>query len=176
MARRYWDIHISPHLSANDVSKVQIYFPIAPDLNGLNSVLGRWRWQSVVANHQALNAYLLNLQPFQRSENTWLAILNDISVKGKHIDLVPQTRREDTLTTVTGQDGGSVSWGSGVTFGRGVSIMGAPIDPHTQRIVPTSGVTEAREIWVSFIIDGHGVNALGFCSDACRSIDLYRRY
>lgn len=46
--------------------------------------------------------------------------------------------------------------------------MGAPVDPRTQRIVPTPGVTEQMEIWVSFILEGYGVNALGFCKEACQ--------
>lgn len=32
---------------------------------------------------------------------------------------------------------GSVSWGSGVTFGPGVSIMGEPVDPATQKTAST---------------------------------------
>jgi hypothetical protein len=46
--------------------------------------------------------------------------------------------------------------------------MGAPIDPITQRIVPTPGVTEQAETWVSFIFESYGINALGFCKDACQ--------
>lgn len=46
--------------------------------------------------------------------------------------------------------------------------MGAPVDPRTQRIVPTPGVTEQVEIWVSFVLEGYGVNALGFCREACQ--------
>ena len=55
-----------------------------------------------------------------------------------------------------------------MTFGGGVSVMGAPINPATQRIVPTPGVTEKIETWVSFVIEGYHVNAAGFCKEACQ--------
>ena len=77
---------------------------------------------------------------------------------------------EERRITVTGPSGGKVSWGPGVTFGSGVSVAGAPIDPRSQRIVPTPGVTEEIEIWVSFEIQGYGVNAAGFCTDTCRAV------
>jgi hypothetical protein len=102
--------------------------------------------------------------------NVWLGILNDLAVQGKHIDLVPQTRIEERRITVTGP-GGSVSWSAGnVTFGSGVSVSGAPIDPKTQRIVPTPGTMEKIEIWVNFLIAGYEVNAAGFCKDACARV------
>jgi hypothetical protein len=46
--------------------------------------------------------------------------------------------------------------------------MGAPIDPRTQQIVPTPGVTEQIVIWVSFLIDGFGIDAARFIKDASR--------
>jgi len=51
-------------------------------------------------------------------------------------------------------------------------VVGAPIDPTTQRVVPTPGVLEEIETWVAFVIQGHGVNAAGFCRDACRDARL----
>lgn len=51
-------------------------------------------------------------------------------------------------------------------FGGGVSVMGAPVDPATQRIVPTPGVTEREEVWVAFLLEGFDINALGFCQEA----------
>ncbi len=166
VARRYWDLHIAPNLSDDDKRAAGVYFPIAPDQNGLDSILGRWRWKTVRAQHQAIYDYFLKYQPFQHPANKWLVILNDLAVQGKHIDLVPQRRLEEHRVTVTGH-GASVNWGPGVTFGGGVSVMGAPIDPATQRIMPTPGVTERVERWVSFVIEGHGVNAAGFCNEAC---------
>jgi hypothetical protein len=38
------------------------------------------------------------------------------------------------------------------------------------KIVPTPGVTQTVEIWVGFEIEGYGVNALGFCQSALKSV------
>ena len=165
LARRYWETHVSRDINAEDRAAASVYFPVVDDLNAFDSVLGRWRWKSVRQQHQKIYDYLLERQPFKAKENHWLKVLNDVSVQGKHIDLVPQSRVEETRVTVKSK-GGSVSWGPGVTFGSGVYIMGAPVDPRTQRIVPTSGVTESVETWVSFLIEEHGVNALGFCKES----------
>jgi hypothetical protein len=94
-------------------------------------------------------------------------VVDDLAVAGKHIDLVPQTKVEERRVTVSREGGGSVSWGQGVTFGPVVRVQGAPVDPRTQRIVPTPGVTEKVESWVSFIIKDHNVNAAGLCKEAC---------
>ena len=132
----------------------------------MDSILGRWRWKAVRAQNQAIYDYLLAQQPFHNAGNSWLAVVDDLAIAGKHIDLVPQTKTEERRITVSGA-GGSVSWGPGVTFGSGVSVAGAPIDPRTQRIIPTPGVTERVELWVSFIINGHNTNAAGLCKEAC---------
>lgn len=165
VARRYWEQHISPQLADEDQKAAAVYFPIAADQNAFDAILGRWRWRSVRPQQQSVYEYLLKLQPFHNRGQKWLVVLNDLAVKGKHIDFVPQKRFEDRRITVTGP-GGSMSWGSGVTFGSGVSVMGAPVDPGTQRIVPTPGVTERIEIWVGFMISGHNINALVFCQEA----------
>lgn len=170
LARRYWDTHIAPQLPPEDVDAATVYFPIVNDRNALDSILGRWRWKSVRQQHQEIYDYLLAQQPFSNEGNKWLTILNDLAVQGKHIDLVPQVRVEEQRITVSKQGGGAVSWNPGnVRFGGGVSIMGAPIDPRTQRIAQTPGIIERLEKWVSFLVSGHGINALGFCGDTCRN-------
>ena len=171
VAHRYWKLRVAPALTAEDRRAASVYFPIATDRNGFDSTLGRWRWRTVRVDHQNLYDFLLDLQPFMKPTNQWLAILNDLAVQGKHIDLVPQTRTEVRRTTVTGV-GGSVSWGPSVIFGPGVRVVGTPIDPATQRVVPTPGVSEKIETWVNFVIQGHGVNAAGFCREACRDTRL----
>lgn len=169
LARLYWDRNISPSLADDDKSKAAVYFPVTGDMHAFNSVMGRWRWKDTKGQHCALNQFLLDVQPFSKQENDWLRILNELAIASKHIDLVPQTMIEERRVTVSGS-GGSVSWGAGVTFGNGVSIMGAPVNPSTQRIVPTAGLTEKIEVWVSFLIQGHNVNAFGFCRDVCKNV------
>src|ERR1043166_854656 len=41
--RRYWDLHVRPHLTADDQQKAAVYFPVAADQAGFDSTLGRWR-------------------------------------------------------------------------------------------------------------------------------------
>lgn len=165
-ARRYWELHVAPYISEEDRKVATVYFPIVPNQANMDSSLGRWRWRSVRQQHQPVYDYLLSQQPFTKTSNGWLTIVNDLAIAGKHIDLVPQVKHEERRITVSGP-GGSVSWGPGVTFGSGVSIMGAPVDPRTQRIVPTHGLDEKIETWVSFVVTGHNVNAAGLCTAAC---------
>jgi hypothetical protein len=167
VAHRYWNLRVSSSIEEPERKRASIYFPVAADQNDFDSVLGRWRWRSVKSNHQAVYDYLRAQQPFVSPANKWLATLNDLAVASKHIDLVPQKRIEERRITVTGPNGGSVSWGPGVIFGNGVLVNGAPIDPATQRIRPTPGVTERIEVWVAFVIQGYGVDALAFCRLAC---------
>ncbi|NHT77537.1 hypothetical protein G8E10_17625 [Rhizobiaceae bacterium CRRU44] len=165
-ARRYFELHVSPSLSPEDREAAAIYFPVATDEHAFSSIMGRWRWKSVKDKHAGLAGYLLSLQPFINSDNRWLEILNNLSNEGKHIDLAPQTRREERQVTVSRPGGGSVSYGPGVTFGGGVSIMGVPIDPRTQRVMPNSVLTENIVVWVDFTFEKHGVSAITFAREA----------
>ena len=90
----------------------------------------------------------------------WLGQLNELVNRGKHVDLVPQTRQETPHTEVTRPGSGSVSWTSGVTFGAGVSVMGAAMDPRTQLPVPTPGVKVTRTVYVDWLLPD-GRSALG---------------
>ena len=68
-ARRYWELQINPQISEADRAAASVYFPVAADQNGFDSVLGRWRWKSVREQHQAVYDYLLSLQPFTNATN-----------------------------------------------------------------------------------------------------------
>ncbi|WP_075289165.1 hypothetical protein [Pararhizobium arenae] len=165
LARKYWDTHVAPTLSDDDKERALVYFPVTSAQNDFDSVLGRWRWKSVRAHHELVYQWLLAKQPFQCADNAWLSTLNELAAHGKHIDLAPQkTVEEVRQATVQNQHGARVSYGPGVKFGPGVVLAGAQVDPKTQRIVPTAGVTETIEVWVSFVIDKYGINALAFCS------------
>lgn len=164
-----WGKYIAPNLSQRDRERARVYFPIANDLNSLRSILGRQGMADLDKVHKNLYDFLLKQQPFSSEENRWLHLLKEIAAKGKHVRLTPQKRTKARRIKVSSREGDSVSWDpSSVKFGPGVRAMGAPVDPRTQRIVPTPGVTEQVEIWVSFIFDGYGVNALGFCKEACQ--------
>ena len=165
-----WEKYVSHNLSHKQIESAHVYFPITSDLNSFRSMLGRGFMTNLDSIHINLYDFILNRQPFKSKENQWLDLLSKIAAEGKHIRLTPQKRTETRRIKVSRSDGKSVSWDpSSVRFGSsGVSIVGAPIDPRTQRIVPTPGVIEQVEIWVSFILEGYDVNALGFCKQACQ--------
>jgi hypothetical protein len=171
-ARLYFELHVSPSLTESDRKAAAVYFPITETVESMNSTLGRWRWKSIRHQHQPVCDFLLAKQPFVNPDFAWLNVLNDIAVAGKHIDLIPQTRTEERRTTVTRNGGGLVSYGRGVTFGSGATIMGAPVDPRTQRIVPTESLVERIDVWVSFLIKDHNVDAGHFCKLACAGTRL----
>jgi len=107
-------------------------------------------------------------QPFQN--NQWIEWFNILNNKSKHITLIPQKRKEDIRVTVSSpNNGGSVSWGSGVTFGGGVSVMGVPIDPQTQMPIPNNIIKTEKIIWVSFEFEHenlpNGISALPFLKE-----------
>jgi len=171
-ARLYWEQEVKQNLSPVDQERAKIYFPIAKDEHSFDSILGRWMWRADRQNHASFCAALRGYQPYSSPDNAWLTILDDISTAGKHINLLPQKRSEEVISTVTRGNAG-VRWNSGVRFSGGISIMGAPIDPETQRIKPTPGVSQKTEKWVLFIIEKHNVNAASFSRDSatkCRAI------
>ncbi len=166
---RAWEKYILLNLSDQQKKCARVYFPVAGDLNSFHSTLGRGSMTNLDKINKKLYDFLLNQQPFTSTDNQWLDLLNKIAAEGKHIRLTPQKRIESQRIKVTNSGGGSVSWNpSCVKYGSKVKVLGAPIDPRTQRIVPTPGITEKLEIWVSFILEGYEVNALGFCKEACQ--------
>ena len=167
--RQAWGKYLAPTLLEGNREHTLVYFPIAKDLHSFRSTLGRANRGKVDKVDKSLYNFLLKKQPFSSKENRWLELLAQIAAEGKHIVFTPQKRTETRRITVSRPGGGSVSWNpSSVEFNEGVQILSAPIDPKTQRITPTPGVTEQVEIWVSFIFNGYGVNALGFCKEACQ--------
>lgn len=167
--RQAWREYSMPNLTEQDKKRARVYFPITNDLDSFHSTLGRGCMAELNTVHENLYEFLLKQQPFSSKENQWLDTLAKITAEGKHVQLTPQKRTEARRINVSRPGGGSVSWdASSVKFGSGVSVMGAPIDPRTQRIVPTPEVTEQVEIWVSFVFEDYGLNALGFCKEACQ--------
>ncbi|HEY3131176.1 MAG TPA: hypothetical protein VGL91_17095 [Acidobacteriota bacterium] len=129
-----------PNASAN----ARFYFPILPDQNTFDKRVDEWFLGLRQAAPKVIAA-LQACQPFQ-PDYEWLGQFNQVNNENKHGDLVEQTRTESVRTTVTGQGGGQVSWGPGVTFGSGVSIMGVPVDPRTQLPVPDPSIRVERVV------------------------------
>lgn len=166
---RAWEQYIAPNLSPQDRKHARVYFPITNDLPSFRSTLGRGGMADLDKVHNDLYGFLLKKQPFSSEDNKWLDLLAKIAAEGKHIRLTPQKRTETRRIKVSRPESGYVSWDpSSVKFGSGVSIMGAPVDRRTQRVVPTPGVSEQVEVWVSFILEDYGINAFGFCKEACK--------
>ena len=149
-------------------SKTRFYFPILPDQKTFETKLNEWfpgLWK--VAPKVA--AVLEAVQPYQPGY-AWLGHFNQVNNDNKHGDLVEQVRKARPETKVTGAGGGQVSWGPGVKFGSGVSIMGVPVDPRTQLPIPHSSIKVERITWVDFQFAGTSVSALGLLKKALAGV------
>ena len=155
-------------MSDNDKKKRAISFPTSNNFQSFASTLGRAMMTDSGKTHKNLYDFLLSKQPFSSSDNQWLGLLSKISGEGKHIQLIPQRRFETRRITVTKPGVGKMSWDPDrLTFRQKgkAKILDAEVNPKTQRIKPTPGVTEKVETWVSFNLKDYGINALGFCKD-----------
>ncbi len=122
------------------------YFPLAPDTSRFASRMAK-DFPSVPTDvYDAVERH----QPYQPGKSE-LGLLHDLTRVNKHQDFSAQTRTETRRIRAESPGGGSVEWtpfdpntGSGVTFGSGVFINGVPVNPVTQRPVPspTQAVTE----------------------------------
>lgn len=160
---KFFEKHYLPNLSEADKRAAKVYFPIVSKKEDLKSVLGRAKIKNLETSNRTFYDYLDSVQPYNQTY-IWLKHLADYASE-KHIRLTPQTKTETRRVTVS-RGGGSVSWGPGVTFGDGVSVMGVPIDPATQMPVPNN-ITETKvENWVAFIFEGSNINVLGLCKQS----------
>lgn len=148
----------------------RLYFPISGDNTSFVKLMAK-SYPDLITNCPDLYNYLESIQPYVKNENKWLTQFNKVNNENKHNDLVEQTRIENKTITVTGQDGGSVSWGSGVTFGSGVRVMGVPIDPRTQLPVQNNIVKTEIKIWVDFKFNEIEVSALWLLKESLNQID-----
>lgn len=157
---KFFEKHYFPNLSDTDKKSAKIYFPIVSKKEDLRSVFGRAKMSDIETRHQKFYEFISSAQPYNK-DCLWLKHLADFA-NDKHIKLTPQTKTETKRVTVS-RGGGSVSWGPGVTFGGGVSVMGVPIDPNTQMPVPNNVAETKVENWVSFLFEGTDVNVLWLC-------------
>lgn len=124
-------------------------------------------------NLQASNPDIYNiLESIQPYHNDWLGKFNRLNNNNKHQDLEEQIRTESRQVTVSSpKKGGSVTWGPGVTFGRGVSVIGVPIDPNTQMPIPNNQVKTEVVIWVDFRFRDNGESVLRFIDKSINSVE-----
>lgn len=149
--------------------KNNLYFPIRSDLNAFTIEMNK-SYPDLITNNVTIYNILEDLQPYKKDDNKWLTSFNKLNNENKHDKLVAQTRTETKSVTVTGNSGGSVSWGPGVTFGSGVSIMGVPIDPRTQLPVPNNIVKTEIVTWVDFHFEDINVSAIWLTKESLAKI------
>ncbi|MFC2033222.1 hypothetical protein ACFLUB_01695 [Chloroflexota bacterium] len=159
---------IHEHYSIVRSSKGRIYFPICPDQKTFDITMDRY-FPQLRKKAPIVFSALEAVQPFQTGQ-VWFGQFNILNNENKHGDLVEQTRVERQETRVTSQGGGQVAWTQGVKFGRGVSVMGVPIDPSTQLPIPHPSIKVEKITWVDFQFDGIGVSAIGLIKKALAGI------
>jgi hypothetical protein len=121
----------------------RLYFPIRAVAGDFSRAITK-DYPNLQASARTVFDILEAVQPYR---DQWLGQFNKLNNHNKHQDLVEQTRVERKQVTVS-RGGGSVSWGPGVTFGSGVSVMGVPIDPRTQMPVPNDITKTEVVVWV----------------------------
>lgn len=145
----------------------RLYFPIRKSRQEFDQVIKK-DFPNIEKTRKAVYDFLESLQPYN---DPWIGEFNQLNNENKHQDLVEQTRTESRHVTVSGPGGGSVSWGSGVTFGHGVSVMGVPIDPKTQLPISNTSVKTEIVTWVDFRFCENNKSAVQFVEDSINSVE-----
>jgi hypothetical protein len=144
----------------------RLYFPIRSTAVEFNQVISR-DFPGLQAINADIYGILESVQPYR---DPWLGQFNRLNNDNKHQDLVEQTRTESQQVTVS-RGGGAVSWGPGVTFGGGVSVMGVPIDPRTQMPVPNNVMQTQVITWVDFHFKENGMSVLPFVDTSLKNVE-----
>lgn len=145
----------------------RLYFPIRSSRIEFDKVMKR-DYSGLEQANKAVFDFLESIQPYN---SAWLGQFNQLNNENKHQDLVEQTRTEARHVSVSAPGGGSVSWGPGVSFGGGVSVMGVPIDARTQLPVPNNQVTTQITIWVDFKFKDNGLSVLPFVDESIKKVE-----
>jgi len=149
----------------------RLYFPIRPSLAEFNQAVSH-DYPGLQTTNKPVYDVLETVQPYH---DPWLGHFNKLNNENKHQDLVEQTRTESRHVTVSNA-GRSVSWGPGVTFGDGVSVLGVPIDPRTQLPVPNNQAKTDIVIWVDFCFKENRLSALPFIEQSLKKVEqVFRR-
>lgn len=164
---RIWEMHVDPRLDHARRRKVakKVYFPICEKLEQFNNALSELHIRHIEQDEKELYDLILKAQPFSTKRSD-LANLKDWSNLGKHIRLVRHECDARPATRVTTHQG-TMIYTHGVTF-HGQHIMGAPIDPATDRIVPARNVQIEDITYVSFAVEDSETNPIIFCDFLCQ--------
>jgi hypothetical protein len=146
----------------------RLYFPIRHTPNEFQQAISR-NYSGLDQSAPNVYAIIEQVQPYN---DPWLGKFNRLNNDNKHEDLVEQIRTESRRVTVSSKSGGgSVSWGPGVTFGSGVSVVGVPIDPRTQMPVPNTNTDTKVEIWVDFKFRDNNESVIPFLDKSVDKVE-----
>jgi hypothetical protein len=143
-----------------------LFFPIRSTASEFNQAIAK-DYPDLQLTAKAVFDILEAVQPYH---DPWLGQFNKLNNLNKHQDLVEQTRTEARQVSVS-REGGSVSWGPGVTFGSGVSVMGVPINPRTQMPAPNTVAKTEVVIWVDFRFKEIDQSVLPFVQGSLRNVE-----
>jgi len=165
IAHDIFEAHCSTHTKPK-----RLYFPIRQTAAEFTNAINK-DYPDLGVRAKPVVDVLDSVQPYR---DPWLGNFNKLNNHNKHQDLVEQTRTESRRVTVSrGQ--GSVSWGPGVTFGGGVSVMGVPIDPNTQMPFPNTVAKTEVVVWVDFRFKEVDQPVLSFLERSLENVErLYR--
>jgi hypothetical protein len=148
----------------------RFYFPITQNREQFESKTREW-FPGLDSAAPNLWSYLETIQPYHGARTEWLGEFNRVNNENKHSALIEQTKTENERVIATSSNGGRVEWSpQNVRFGSGVSILGVPVDPHTQLPVPHPSLEVKRIVWVDFYFEGIGKSALGLLKQATSGI------
>jgi len=131
----------------------KLYFPITSSREDFKTNMSR-SFPGLQTASSELWDYLESIQPYHGKSAIWLSHFNTLNNENKHESLVPQTKSVTEQVSVETQNGKVVYTRSSphgrVEFGKGVKIMGVPVDPSTQLPVPHPSQKVQRIKWVDF--------------------------
>ncbi len=140
--------------------KSNIYFPICKEQQRFEKMMKKMGMQNLQTLNKGLYNLILKAQPFMTGKSD-LSDFQSMANLGKHTGLVLQKLESKEAIKITGPKE-TIIHTKGVKFPRG-QIMGVPVDPKTQRVIPSSEVKDEEIIWVNCSLDGYDYNPLIFC-------------
>ena len=146
----------------------RLYFPIRQSRAEFDQAINN-DFQGLSLTQSDVYHLLEKIQPYN---NPWLGRFNKLNNNNKHQNLEEQIKIESRHVEITSPNSdGLVSWGPGVMFGGGVSVMGAQIDPSTQLPVENGGVNTKITIWVDFKFQENGESVLPFIKKSINNVE-----
>ncbi len=164
---RIWEMHVDPRLDHAKRGKVakDVYFPICKNPEEFDKALAKIHIQHLEQDEKEIYDLILKAQPFSTKRSD-LANLKDWSNSGKHVRLVRHECDARPATRVTTLQATMIHT-HGVTF-HGQHIIGAPIDPATDQVVPAPNVKIEDVTYVSFAVEDSGTDPMVFCEFLCQ--------